>query len=157
MAELLDFLLKTGFEAVKTYIQSGNSILQSSNDNTEIEPKMRGLIQSHFKFDVPVMARTKAELHRVFDACPFFEDKKKNSYFVLLSKIPKPQLVDEVMKITHDNEVFHIIDDCIYFNYFVGYGNSKFNMNSFEKKLNVKAISRNLKTIVKLIAMSSEN
>ncbi len=83
--------------------------------------------------------------------------KKENSYFVLLSDIPNPELVDEVMKITHDNEVFSIIDDCIYFHSSVGYGNYKFNMNSFEKKLNVSATSRNYKTMVKLIAMSSEN
>ena len=157
MAELRELLTKTGFSTVKTYIQSGNISLQSSDDGNEIESKVKDAIQSHFGFDVPVIARTRADLKRILDACPFSEEKKENSYFVLLSDIPGSKLVDEVMKITYENEEFHIIDDCLYFYSSVGYGRTKFNMNSFEKKLNVKATSRNYKTMVKLMAMSSEN
>jgi uncharacterized protein (DUF1697 family) len=157
MAELRELLSKRGFDTVKTYIQSGNIMLQSSGDKIEIELKVKEAIQSHFGFDILVIVRTRTDLMRIFDACPFSEEKKENSYFVLLSEIPKPELVAEVMKITHDNEVFSVIDDCIYFHSSVGYGNSKFNMNSFEKKLKVRATSRNYKTTVKLIAMSLEN
>lgn len=157
MAELRKLLSKTGFKGVKTYIQSGNVILQFLSDKIEIESKVKKAIQSHFGFDVPVIAKTYVELEQIFDACPFSEEKKENSYFVLLSEIPNAELIDEVMKITYENEEFHIIDDCIYFYSSVGYGNSKFNMNLFEKKLNVRATSRNFKTMVKLISMSSEN
>ena len=156
MAELRDLLVKIGFQQVKTYIQSGNVILQSSeNENAHIEKAVHQAILSHFGFDVPVIARISTELKQIFEACPFSEEKKENSYFVLLSAIPNAESVDEVMKITYENEEFHIIDDCIYFYSSVGYGNSKFNMKSFEKKLNVNATSRNFKTMVKLIAMSS--
>jgi len=157
MAELRELLVKIGFQQVKTYIQSGNIILQSLESKSEIELKIKEAIESHFGFDVPILVRTRAGLKRIFDGCPFSEEKKETSYFVVLSEIPNSQSVDEVMKITHDNEVFSIIDDCIYFYSSIGYGNSKFNMKSFEKKLNVNATSRNFKTMVKLIAMSSEN
>jgi uncharacterized protein (DUF1697 family) len=157
MIELRELLLKNGFEVIRVYIQSGHIIVQSSGDKSKIELKLKEALHAHFGFDVSVIASTRVELKRIFDACPFSEEKKENSYFVLLSGIPNVELVEEVIKITHDNEVFHIINDCIYFYSFVGYGNSKFNMNSFEKKLNVKATSRNFKTIAKLIAMSSEN
>ena len=157
MAELRELLTKTGFENVRTYIQSGNIILQSLDDKTKIESKIKDAIQSHFGFDVPVIALTRANLERIFDACPFSEDIKATSYFVLLSETPNQKLVDEVMKISYDNEEFQIIDDCIYFYSSVGYGNAKFNMNLFEKKLKIRATSRNFKTMVKLIAMSSEN
>ena len=95
------------------------------------------------------------ELQQIFDACPFSEEKKEKSYFVLLSVIPKSECVDEAEKMIYDNEEFQIIDDCIYFYSSVGYGRTKFNMNSFEKKLKVKATSRNFRTMVKLMAMSS--
>ncbi|MFT5242386.1 MAG: hypothetical protein ACJA1H_000294 [Glaciecola sp.] len=157
MVELRELLSKMDFETVKTYIQSGNIILESSGDKIEIELKVKEAIQSHFGFDVPVIVRTRTDLIRIFDACPFSGEQKETSYFVLLSETPKPEFVVELMKITPDNQVFSIIDDCIYFHSSVGYGNSKFNMNLFEKKLNVRATSRNYKTTVKLIAMSSEN
>ena len=158
MAELRELLIKSGFEDVRTYIQSGNVILQSSEgENAIIDKMVHQAIQSHFGFDVPIITRTQNELKRIFAACPFSEEKKVSSYFVLLSDIPSTKLVDEVMKIKYENEEFHIIDDCLYFYSSVGYGRTKFNMNSFEKKLNVKATSRNYKTMVKLIVMSTEN
>ncbi|WP_241485264.1 DUF1697 domain-containing protein [Psychroserpens damuponensis] len=154
MAELRELLTKTGFEAVKTYIQSGNIVLNAAQEKSTIETNVKQAIASHFGFDVPVIAKTRAELKQIFDACPFSEEKKENSYFVLLSKIPESELVDEVMHITYDNEIFQIINDCLYFYSSVGYGRTKFNMNAFEKKLNVKATSRNFKTMVKLLSLS---
>lgn len=158
MAELREVLTKAGFENVRTYIQSGNIILQSSEKNRRsIEEKTQKVILEHFKFDVPVIARTRVELQQIFGACPFSEEEEENSYYIILSEIPKNESVDEVMQITYDKEEFHIINDCLYFHSSIGYGNSKFNMKLFEKKLNVNATSRNYKTMVKLIAMSSEN
>ncbi|MDG5490283.1 DUF1697 domain-containing protein [Psychroserpens sp. SPM9] len=157
MAELRELLTETGFEEVNTYIQSGNIILQSSETAVQIEAKVKTAIQSHFGFEVSVIAKTRSELIQIFEACPFSEEQMENSYFILLSDIPDAEKVDEVNQITYNNEVFHIMDDCLYFYASIGYGNSKFNMNMFEKKLKVNATSRNYKTMVKLIAMSSEN
>nr|WP_321232192.1 DUF1697 domain-containing protein [uncultured Psychroserpens sp.] len=157
MAELRELLTKTGFETVKTYIQSGNIILKSSaGENAIIEKRVHEEIQLHFGFDVPVIARSRDAFQQIFDACPFSGEKKETSYFVLLSGIPDNKLVADVMKITYDNEEFQIIDDCLYFHSSIGYGNSKFNMNLFEKKLKVSATSRNFKTMVKLIDLSAD-
>ncbi|MEH6535072.1 MAG: DUF1697 domain-containing protein [Psychroserpens sp.] len=158
MAELRELLAKTGFETVKTYIQSGNVILQSlEKKNATIESTVHVAIKSHFGFEVPVIARTRGELQLIFDTCPFSEEKKENSYFTLLNTIPDANLVKGVAQITYEDEEFQIINDCLYFYASKGYGQAKFNMNSFEKKLEVKATSRNYKTMVKLLAMSSEN
>lgn len=158
MAELRDVLSKAGYINVKTYIQSGNIILQSSEEVLQnIEHKIHELIQDQFSFEVPVLARTRNQLEKIFHACPFSKEKKENSYFVLFSEVPDKALVDEVSQISYDNEEFVIIKDCLYFHSSVGYGRTKFNMNMFEKKLHVKATSRNYKTMLRLIAMSSEN
>lgn len=156
MAELRELLLKSGFENVRTYIQSGNIILQSSISHTkEIEIRIQKLICAHFGFEVPVIAKTRQELEALFNACPFSKEKKETSYFIMLSTIPKQDLVEEVSEKTFQNEEFVIINDCLYFHSSIGYGNSKFNMNFFEKKLNLTATSRNYKTLMKLLEMSS--
>ncbi|MBR9847092.1 MAG: DUF1697 domain-containing protein [Algicola sp.] len=157
MAELRELLTKSGFENVRTYIQSGNIILQSSlSDKIAIESKIQKAINTHFGFEVPVIAKTRKELKFIFDTCPFSDEKKENSYFIMLSDSPKSDVLNEVSDITFKNEEFVIIKDCLYFYSSAGYGKSKFNMNSFEKKLDVKATARNYKTMVKLIAMSSK-
>jgi len=158
MAELRALLSKSGFENVRTYIQSGNIILQSLiSEIKEIESSIQKLIIDHFGFEVPVIAKTRKELQIIFDTCPFSEKKKENSYFVMLSDIPNVELLSLVSDITYENEEFVIMNDCIYFHSSVGYGRTKFNMNLFEKKLKVKATSRNFKTMVKLLSLSIEN
>ncbi|WP_460217775.1 DUF1697 domain-containing protein [Psychroserpens sp. MEBiC05023] len=157
MAELRELLTNVGFNNVSTYIQSGNIILQSLETKRFVEDKIHDVILSHFGFEVPVISRTRHELLLNFDNCPFSEEKKKNSYFLLLSDIPSAESLDLVKQITYDNEEFQIVEDCLYLYSSVGYGNSKFNMNMFEKKLKIRATSRNYKTMVKLLDMSSVN
>ena len=155
MADLRQLLSKQGFSNVKTYIQSGNIILQSSENNHNIvEHIIHQSILEYFGFDVPVIAKTRDQIVTIFDACPFSEDKKELSYFVLLSAIPDLKSLKEVEHISYDNEVFQIVNDCLYFFSEAGYGKSKFNMNMFEKKLKVRATSRNFKTMVKLMDLS---
>jgi uncharacterized protein (DUF1697 family) len=135
-------VLKIGFETVRTYIQCGNIIVQSLEDKSKIELKLKNAIHVHFGFDVLVIATIRVELKRVFNTCPLSEEKKENSYFVILSEFPNLELIDELVKIIHDTEVFRNIKDCIYSS--VGYGNSKFNMNSFKERLNVSRTLRQL-------------
>ncbi len=113
-------------------------------------------ILDYFSFEVPVLVRTRVEIKAIFENCPFPEDKKVNSYFTMLSEIPSRDLVDEALKKTYPNEEFVILKDCIYFFCVNGYGNAKFNLNFFERKLKVNATSRNYKTMVKLLSLSQK-
>lgn len=158
MRELRELLSKVGLEDVQTYIQSGNVILQSPEENMEkLELKIHDAIKKHFGFEVPVLVKTPGELQQTFDDCPFPEEKKVNSYFTMLYTVPDKELVEGVSQISYPNEEFVITESCIYFYCSVGYGNAKFNNNFFERKLKTTATARNYKTMVKLNAMSSAN
>ena len=158
MAELRGLLTNIGFSNVKTYIQSGNVIFKVAETNVqEIENSIQKSIADHFGFEVSVMVRTRQQLQKIFDDCPFSEDKKINSYFAILSHSPDKDLVQEAYVKTYENEEYKIINDCLYFYSNRGYGNSKFSLNYFEKKLNVNATARNYKTMLKLLSLSAEN
>jgi len=155
MAELRKLLTSAGFRDVKTYIQSGNVILNTSGKSQhKIESQISKSILEHFKFEVPVIVRTREDLLVIFEACPFSEVQKEKSYFILLSDIPEAKFVDEVSTISYENEAFKIVNDCLYFYSSVGYGRTKFNMSALERKLNVRATSRNYKTMLKLLSLS---
>ncbi len=155
MATLRELLTKGGYYEVKTYIQSGNIVLQSSVLETSvIEQNIQKLIAEYFGFDVSVLVRTRAHLLNNFNACPFSQLEKENSYFVLLSKIPSDENLEKVKAIEYENEIYQIVQDCLYFYASVGYGKSKFNMNLFEKKLELSATTRNYKTMLKLLDLS---
>lgn len=158
MAELRELLANSGFINVRTYIQSGNVICQSSNSNTQdLEAYIKKLILDYFGFEVSVLVRTREHLKSIFDSCPFSEEKKKKSYFMMLHNTPNNELVKIASEKVYEGETYFIINDCIYFYCEKGYGKAKFNMNFFERKLKTIGTARNYNTMVKLIAMSSEN
>lgn len=158
MAELRELLANSGLKNVQTYIQSGNVIFQSKVDDINaLEKSIKQSIFDHFGFDVSVLVRTRIQLKAIFDTCPFSEEKKVNSYFAMLTEIPNKDLVKEASEKTYENEEYEIVNDCIYFYCDKGYGNAKFNLNFFERKLKVGATSRNYKTMVKLLSLSQTN
>ena len=156
MADLRDFLENLNLKNVQTYIQSGNIVFQSSELNsTSLETLIENQILKQYGFDVPVLVKIQQELKSIFDSCPFSEDKKVNSYFMLLLTSPKEELIEEMSLINYPNEEFYITKNCIYFYCSIGYGRTKFNSNFFEKKLKVTATARNYKTMAKLIELAS--
>ncbi len=158
MADLRELLTNSGFVKVQTYIQSGNVVFESSEkDMLKLELLIHEAIKAQFGFEVPVLVKTTQDLQRIFNACPFSEEKKQASYFTMLHDCPNEDLIKVASEKVYEGEEYEIIDDCIYYYCEKGYGSAKFNMSLFERKLNTTATSRNYKTMVKLIAMSSEN
>lgn len=157
MAELRELLENSGLQNVKTYIQSGNVILQSSEENTQkIEEIITNAMIDYFRFEVFVLVKTRADLQCIFDDCPLSEEKKKTSYFTMLHSTPDDELVKIASEKIYEGEEYVIINDCIYYYCAKGYGQAKFNANFFEHKLKTFATSRNFNTMVKLLSLSSE-
>jgi uncharacterized protein (DUF1697 family) len=68
MERLRTVLTDAGFDDVETYIQSGNVRVGSSMRSVaKVEAELRRVISDAFGFDVPVVARTPAQLRRLAD------------------------------------------------------------------------------------------
>lgn len=155
MAELRELLTKSGLANVKTYIQSGNVVFQSLETNLEkLEGNIQKLIFNKFGFQVHVLVKIRADLQRIFNDSPFPEEKKKKSYFTMLHTVPNPELVKVASEKVYEGEEYYIINDCIYFYCEKGYGQAKFNMNFFERKLKTIGTARNYNTMLKLLSLS---
>lgn len=158
MVELRTLLTANGFLNVKTYIQSGNVVIESLEKEIHvIENKIQMLLLEHFGFDVSVLIITPNNLKQIFDGCPFDEEKKKASYFMMLHETPSKALIDEASKKVYEYDEYRIENGCIYLFCEKGMGKSKFNAKYFERKLNTFATARNYNTMLKLIAMSEVN
>ena len=157
MAELRNLLTNSGFQKVQTYIQSGNVVFQSSEKTSDLEIRIQNLIFNQFGFEVAVIVKTNDELQTIFDGSPFSTEKKVKSYFIMLNKIPEINLVEEVKQIPYENEEIVIKKNCLYFYCPTGFGKTKFNMNSYERKLKVIGTARNYNTMVKLLSLCAEN
>ena len=156
MADLKVLFEKLNFKNVQTYIQSGNIIFQSNEEKIEVlESRIKDQIVVQYGFEVSVLVKTHSEIKNILNKCPFNEEIKVNSYFILLSSIPDKKLVESMMATKYPNEEFQIIDSCVYIYYTNGYGKAKCGTNFFERKLKVSATARNYRTLKKLIELSS--
>lgn len=160
MAELRNMLGKMAFKDVSTYIQSGNVVFTSDEKDTiTLEAKIKKYIKDTFKFDVPVLVKSKTDFDKIIQQNPYTELEAlehKQVYFVLLQNAPNTENVEAFQKEVYENEKFVIGENCVYLLCNKGYGNAKLNNNLVERKLKVEATTRNYQTMVKLLEKAEE-
>ncbi len=136
MADLRTLLEKLGLQNVKTYIQSGNVIFLSSEKKEVISKIIFEAILKKYGWEVPVLVLISAEIKSILYNCPFSEEKKQKSYFILLKSKPTTETVLETSKSSSQKEEFVITNSCIYIYYDLGAGKAKLGTNFFERKMN---------------------
>jgi len=153
MAELKKLYESLKFDAVKTYIQSGNVIFQSKDKIETLSPKIEKQIFKIFQFEVPVIHKTAADLERTLNENPFLKEsdlQENKLYVVFLFEEPDKELVEKMQVYQTLSDRFAIIGTNVYLYCPDGYGNSKLNNNFFENKLKVKGTTRNWRSVNEL-------
>ena len=157
MADLRLVLEESGLKNVKTYIQSGNIVFDSEHmDGTKLEEKIKSIILEHFGFEVPTLVIQKDDIEQILKVNPFHKEAEENKlYYVLLKSRPEEEYKKQLNQLSFENEDFNVTDSCVYLFCKNGYGRAKLNNNLIEKKLKVEATTRNHKTMLKLLEMTS--
>jgi len=122
----------------------------------DLKSNIEEAIKTYFGFDVPVLIMPYSKLKTIFNECPLPKEKKENSYFMFVYSEPKVSAINEIGGLTGKNEEFYITKNAIYFCSAKGYGQTKFNNNFFEKKLDITATARNYKTVLKLLSLCKD-
>lgn len=151
MSDLRQILNNLNFKGIQTYIQSGNIILESEDSRTLIREKIENTILEKFGYDIPVIVKTYPELKKIVDEYPFSLENKSIVAFTFLDKSVENKEI-EINNIGVDE--FRLNRDVVYIYCPNGFGKSKITNNIFEKKFNVTATTRNLKTTLKLLELS---
>ncbi len=159
MADLRIHLETAGFLNVQTYIQSGNIVLSSTENNpTLIAKKIESVIDKEFGFKVPTLVITPEYLNKVINESPYLKDKnreKSKMYFAFLYSNPTTENIDKLSQHTFEGEEIIIQDTMTYLYYEVGAGRAKLSNNFIESKLKLTSSARNYNTVVKLIEMTN--
>lgn len=151
MQDLRDLLNKLGYQNVKTYIQSGNIILDTDETKVVVCQKVKEGIAERFGYDVPVIARTISEWEEVIAKYPFPTDNPKIVAFVFLDQ--KTEEIKIEAKGINDDE-YQIDHDMVYIYCPTGFAKTKISNNLFERKLKVTATTRNYNTTMKLLVLA---
>ena len=155
MAELRRMLSEAGFQNSRTYIQSGNALVESELSAREIEEQVRQLIKSEIGPDLVVVVRTRVQLQEVLNNNPFKEGYDiSRVFFVLFGERPVAERVNELLAQDFGDEKLSINKYAAYM-YIPGSYGSKLSNNFLERKLGVSATMRNFNTLSKLVELSA--
>jgi uncharacterized protein (DUF1697 family) len=156
MARLREVLAADEFENVRTYIQSGNAIVDTTLAARAVETRVHDLIQEHIGPDLAVMARTHGQLRKVLADSPFRDEDPKSVYFSLLSGRPPADKVRQLLAEDLGAERVAVIGTSAYMFIPGGYGQNRLSNNFLEKRLGVAATMRNTNTLTKLVELSAQ-
>lgn len=149
------------FKEVATYIQSGNVVFKSDSKLSDIRlaQKIEKAIVAKYNFDVPVIIRSIEEWKNAISQNPFAKEKNidlKKLHVTFLSEEPSVENVETINSTDYSPDQFVIKGKEIYLYIPESYGETKLSNNFFEKKLKVKATTRNWNTVNKLVEMASQ-
>ncbi len=161
MAELRALLTRMGYEHVETYIQSGNVVLDSGEDEKSLCAKLVPVFEETFGFGIPVMARSCAELQGILAGLPFAPveiaaadaaSDAESLYVAMLDAAPEAKRIEALAAYTNEGERFFVEDRNIYLLFHHSIRDSK--LAAQLGKLGVNMTVRNWKTLQKLAEMA---
>jgi uncharacterized protein (DUF1697 family) len=159
MVALKQSFIQLGFNEVVTYIQSGNIIFQTKeNDGLKIEQQIITQINKDFGHTIKALVLSKKQLNTVFVSNLFLKRKTidiKTLYVAILKDNFDVEGIKQIEPFLTNSEEIKIVENYAFLYYPNSAGNSKLSTNLIERKLKTTATSRNWRTITKLIELSN--
>lgn len=152
MAELKIAVEKCGFERVRTFIQSGNVLFESSKSASAVANVLEKELSREFDMDLKVVVRTKAEIERVLKEAPKSWKKDDVRKYVAFVRAPKTakEVVAE-MQLREGIDTADIGKDVVYMTTKLS-GIAKSGFSKLSRKKIYKEITiRNYTTVKKLM------
>lgn len=158
MEQLRASFVTLGFGNIKTYVQSGNVVFEARNDSAaNLAKKIERKMTRDFGFSVPVVLMTSKRMEETFKRCPFVKrpniDHSK-LHVTFLSDDPPETALEQLQPLGVKPEQLRIVGREIYLYCPHGYGRTKLSNTAIEKKLSVRATTRNWNTVNTLLAMA---
>jgi uncharacterized protein (DUF1697 family) len=156
MPVLRELLSEAGFEDVRTYVQSGNVVLESKLAAAKVADRCRELISERFGFDVPIVVRTRTELAKVVERDPLgaVAENPKRYQVSFLSERLDPKIVTRLNELVAEPERFVADGHELYAWHPEGVARSKLWNEIAGKRLGVIATARNWTTVTTLLEMA---
>ena len=109
MADLKQMFERLGLENVQTYIQSGNVIFESDEDDTaSLEKQIEHQIETTTGFKTQLFVRTLGEVRSLAKKCPFVVQENETAYVTFLTHKPDKKQQQALLAFKSDADDFDI-------------------------------------------------
>jgi uncharacterized protein (DUF1697 family) len=156
MKELVVILERLGFQAVETYIQSGNAVFCGKKEKSSaLSSRVSAAINKNRGFEPLVLVLGLDELDNAFASNPFpeAEAEPKTLHLGFLASRPKNPDLKALERVRADHERFVVTHRVFYLHAPEGIGRSKL-AASAERLLGVPMTNRNWRTVCKVREMA---
>jgi len=156
MPALREALEEAGFSEVRTYLQSGNVVLESSAKPEAVRRQVEELIENRFGLEIAVVVRTRAELATVVKRNPLGNvatEPKRYQVTFLAAKLPA-KAVRELEETAAPDEQVVVAGREVYAWHPQTIARSKLWSTLAGKTLGVTATSRNWTTVEALLELA---
>jgi len=154
MASFRELLEELGAREVRTYIASGNAVLELDGDPSAFDRAVEKTVQERFGFFREVMSRTPDELRAALAAHPFEVADEGFSYVSMLTGIPSAEAIEAASAVRAGGDLWQVIGRELHLRYADGAGRAILNHEALAKRLGVAATARSLRTVRKLIELA---
>jgi uncharacterized protein (DUF1697 family) len=160
MPALREALADAGFAKVRTYVQSGNIVLETGLDDEQLSDVVERLIADQFGLSVPALARGHSELAAVVSANPYpepaLQDPKRFQVSFLTGE-PDGDVVSELEALAAETgELVAVHSRALYAWHPEGIQRSKLATRLTPKRLGVANVTaRNWTTVTTLLEMAT--
>jgi uncharacterized protein (DUF1697 family) len=158
MPALRDLLAGAGFANVRTYVQSGNVVLETRRTPAGVAKACEALIAAELGLDIAVVVRTRDELAEVVRQDPLGKvaTNPKRYQVSFLESEPDPKVVERMTALAADGERVEAIGREIYAWHPEGVARSKLWAGLAGKGLGMRATARNWTTVTALLEMADD-
>lgn len=143
-----------GLREVVPYIQSGNVVFRSDEDDlAQLKARIEERFGQTFGFHSEVLLRSSAELEKIIENNPFAGQEGKAPKWVVvmfLGAAPDAAAQEALLKAHAGPEEIFILGKEAYIYYPNGMGRSKLSGSFIEKKLKTPGTARNWNTVLQL-------
>jgi uncharacterized protein (DUF1697 family) len=156
MAELKALFERLGFSRVQTYINSGNVLFESQENEETLLSQIENEIENTFRLSIRVVLRTYNQLVGIIASCQYREDVApdgKNVNIGFMNEVPTQEAIDRV-SIYKDIDDFQVIGREIHLLFHQSVADSKLAKNL--QKLSGTVTIRNWNTVNKLALLAKE-
>ena len=158
MSDLVATLQGIGCQNVRTYIQSGNAVFESrENDTAKLSRLIRSETNKHHGFETQVLVLRPGDARKAMAKNPFpeAENDPQSLHLGFLASAPENPDLKALEKLRSGKERFRLEDKIFYLHAPEGVGRSRLAANA-ERLLGVSMTDRNWRTVSKLMEMAEK-
>jgi len=160
MERLGEIYQAAGFGNVRTYLQSGNVVFESGeNDPSKLTIDIEKRIHQSCGYQIEVFIRFPEDFKRILHNNPFLKDQRVEQsklYVTFLYQEPAASAWEKLITPAGSADEFVPGAQEIYLYCPNGYGRTKLSNNFFERKLGIVATTRNWNSVSGLYKLSLE-